>query len=184
MPTAVQVEINIQDFFFEPSSEAVPIDLNTWESWFQRWLEELQPSLPPQMQNSSYELSLRLTNDAEIQHFNAQYCQKDQPTDVLAFAALEAEPLPAAVQADLPLYLGDILISVETAQNQAEHGLKQELAWLAAHALLHLLGWDHPDELSLQKMLQQQESLLQTVGLTSRYHQEALSPLVELNSFP
>jgi probable rRNA maturation factor len=184
MPSAIQVEVNIQDcFFVAASAESAPVDLETWEVWFQQWLEVLQPDLPP---HSAYELSLRLTDDAEIRSFNAQYRQKDQPTDVLAFAALEAESaLPAAIQAELPLYLGDIVISVETAQKQSEqqeHSLKQELAWLAAHALLHLLGWDHPDETSLLDMLHQQEALLQKVGLTSSYYQEISTNPVEANT--
>jgi probable rRNA maturation factor len=62
-----------------------------------------------------------------------------------------------------PLELGDIVISVETAARQApEHGhsLERELLFLASHGLLHLLGWDHPDEASLAAMLAQQEQLL------------------------
>jgi probable rRNA maturation factor len=187
----LQVDVNVEDYFFDASSrdspapsasltnEATtsPIALTTWEAWFRTWLEVLQPDLSS---NQAYELSLRLTDDAEIQQFNTQYRQKDQPTDVLAFAALEADlPLPELVQSE-PLYLGDIVISVETAQAQAQqqgHSLEQELAWLAAHALLHLLGWDHPDEASLLSMLQQQESLLQTIGLTSGYYQVKLSVL-------
>lgn len=186
------VEVNIQDYFFANSSpldqadqalekrkpevnpnrslSAAPIAPETWELWFRRWLEVLEPDFP----GNAYEVSLRLTDDAEIQSFNAQYRQKDQPTDVLAFAALEVDsPLPEEMQSELPLYLGDIVISVETAQVQAAqqgHSLEQELAWLAAHALLHLLGWDHPDESSLHEMLNQQESLLQTIGIRSGYY--------------
>jgi probable rRNA maturation factor len=159
----VQAEVIVQDYFFEADAIA-PIDEATWQSWFQQWLTVLRSSLP----NAVCELSLRLTDDAEIQSFNADYRQKNQPTDVLAFSALEQDyPQPADMQ-DLPLYLGDIVISVETAQRQAEqrqHSLQLELAWLAAHALLHLLGWDHPDDASLQSMLKQQERLLQTAGL-------------------
>jgi len=62
-----------------------------------------------------------------------------------------------------PLELGDIVISVETAARQApEHGndLGRELLFLASHGLLHLLGWDHPDETSLAAMLQRQQALL------------------------
>jgi probable rRNA maturation factor len=110
-----------------------------------------------------------LTDDAEIQALNAQYRHQDKPTDVLAFAALEVDcPQPVKIQSRLPLYLGDIVISVNTAQWQAqqqEHTLRIELAWLASHGLLHLLGWDHPDEESLTRMLNQQLILLQTTGL-------------------
>jgi probable rRNA maturation factor len=58
---------------------------------------------------------------------------------------------------------------VETANRQAKqqgHPLKTELAWLAAHGFLHLLGWDHPDEESLRQMLNKQVDLLQGVGIT------------------
>lgn len=187
----ISVEVGLQDYFFadapfvdRPSQAidqakttradrpAAPISFEMWEDWFQCWLEQLRDYLPA---SQAYELSLRLTDDAEIQAFNAQYRHKNQPTDVLAFAALEVDyPQPEEVGESLPLYLGDIIISVETAQRQAtqfKHSLQQELAWLAAHALLHLLGWDHPDEDSLACMLKQQESLLQTVGLPIDYYQ-------------
>lgn len=174
----VQVEVVVQDYFFANSTDdasnansinSAPVTLEQWETWFCRWLETLQPDLP----SRSYELSLRLTNDAEIQSLNAQYRQKNQPTDVLAFAALEVDA-PQLEDALEPLYLGDIVISVETAQTQAvqqKHSLQQELAWLASHALLHLLGWDHPDEAQLTEMLQQQTFLLQTIGIASGYYQ-------------
>ena len=87
---------------------------------------------------------------------------------MLSFAGLDDAPLPAAVLATIPYHLGDLIISVETAQRQCAvhgHSLKEELAWLAAHGLLHLLGWDHPDEAHLQAMWHQQRSLLASTGL-------------------
>ena len=65
------------------------------------------------------------------------------------------------------LELGDIVISLETAARQApEHGhsLEQELLFLASHGLLHLVGWDHPDDASLAAMLARQERLLAAAG--------------------
>ncbi len=138
-----------------------------WESWFQSWLETLAPDFSP---IQAYELSLRLTNDHEIQALNAQYRHQDKPTDVLAFAALETDyPQADEFQLSQPLYLGDIIISMTTAEKQAHaqhHALETELAWLAAHGLLHLLGWDHPDDDRLTQMLKQQRFLLHTVGLS------------------
>ena len=61
------------------------------------------------------------------------------------------------------LELGDIVISLETAARQAPdhgHSLPAELLFLATHGLLHLLGWDHPDDASLAAMLRKQEELL------------------------
>lgn len=172
----MQIEVMVQDCFSPASRSAAigvpelphPISTSTWEHWFHQWLEVLQPSLPAA---DSYELTLRLTDDHEIGSLNAQYRNKNQPTDVLAFAALEVNSpqLPTEIQFLEPLYLGDLVISVETAYRQAQqhgHSLETELAWLAAHGLLHLLGWDHPDEESLIGMLNQQQILLKIVNLT------------------
>jgi probable rRNA maturation factor len=133
-------------------------------------MSTVQDSLPPA---PTYELTLRLTDDAEIRTLNYQFRQQDRPTDVLAFAALEtALPdyscLGAEGLAAEPLYLGDVIISVTTATRQAKtegHSLTTELVWLAAHGFLHLLGWDHPDEESLQAMWAQQAQLLQQIGV-------------------
>jgi probable rRNA maturation factor len=117
----------------------------------------------------TYEVSLRLTTDAEIAELNQSFRQIDQPTDVLAFAALEQDfPLTPDLLNTEPLYLGDIVISLDTAQGQAAqagHSLVWELAWLAAHGFLHLLGWDHPDEASLAAMMQKQYELLAALDL-------------------
>lgn len=182
----MQVEVSVQDYFSQSieselhsvgREDGLPafaqsttplISTETWINWFSCWIETLKPSVSF---TQAYELSLRLTSDQEIQLFNAQYRQQDRPTDVLAFAALELSyPQPAELDF-LPVYLGDIIISVDTAYRQAEehcNSLERELAWLAAHGLLHLLGWDHPDEASLTRMLHQQNVLLETIGLTPK----------------
>jgi probable rRNA maturation factor len=171
--TPIYVEVCLQDCWQDEALTKVneaatnpdAISSETWSLWFQKWLETLQPTFSS---IATYELSLRLTGDSEIRILNAQYRQQDKPTDVLAFAALETDSPELEELQELPVYLGDIVISVETAQRQAYtqgHSLKIELAWLASHGLLHLLGWDHPDEPSLLQMLSEQQNLLHTVGL-------------------
>lgn len=170
--TVLAGAIALDDEMPEPVSDPryLAVAIATWRDWFQHWINYLKPELS---KNGAYELSLRLTDDAEMQSLNAQFRQQDQPTDVLAFAALEADlPQPEELVEGTPLYLGDLVISVETAERQAQergHELASELAWLAAHGLLHLLGWDHPDEESLTRMLDQQEDLLQIVGVSIKY---------------
>lgn len=138
----------------------------TWETWFYTWIKFLKVDLSP---IHAYELSLQLVNDSDIRRLNAIYRQKDYPTDVLAFAALATQtPQPAELWSAFPVCLGDIVISIETAQRQAQQqkcSLKHELTWLAAHGLLHLLGWDHPDDESLTKMLNKQTQLLYKINL-------------------
>ena len=160
------LELLVQDDVDDwPQGSDRPSD-DQWQQWFQDWLSEMQPDVSP---IGRYEISLRLTTDADIHELNAQYRQVDRPTDVLAFATLD-DPLPglAEMRSQMPVYLGDIVISVETAQRQAtSHSLKDELAILATHGLLHLLGWDHPDDDTLWDMLNQQQVLLATVGITA-----------------
>jgi probable rRNA maturation factor len=161
------IELNLQDLYF--AEQSGPISTTTWQDWVQKWSEDL--ALEVFEAQAGCEMTLRLTEDLEIQELNAQYRQKDQPTDVLAFASLEVDsPYNNNLSIDEPLYLGDVIISVETAKKQAEeqnHSLTYELAWLLCHGFLHLLGWDHPDETSLEEMLAQQEHLLKSIGLSS-----------------
>lgn len=178
----MQVDVSVQDCFHQAnlsegstaerqpadclSSWTADISEEVWQTWFYQWFEVLNPHLPVAQ---AYEVTLRLTGDREVQRLNAQYRHQNRPTDVLAFAALELDyPCPQELRTQLPLYLGDIVISVETAQRQAQqggHSLQYELAWLTAHGLLHLLGWDHPDERSLAGMLSQQTILLQHISI-------------------
>jgi probable rRNA maturation factor len=164
---AILLEFNLEDI--TEFNLEIP-----WSEWFVAWLESLCEDLPLTGEEG-YEVSLRLTDDREIQSFNLEYRSLDQPTDVLAFAALEVETPKTRESFLEPLYLGDIIISVETAKRQATeqgHSLIIELAWLASHGLLHLLGWDHPDQESLSAMLREQANLLTSVGLLGSKSEE------------
>ncbi|MCP9882269.1 rRNA maturation RNase YbeY [Cyanobium sp. Alchichica 3B3-8F6] len=141
-----------------------------WHARLEDWLVQLTAELPSHLQAPAYSLGLSLVGDAEIAALNTDWRNKDGPTDVLAFAAQDDNldgappmPMPAAADGGAPLELGDIVISVDTAARQAaEHGhnLEQELLFLASHGLLHLLGWDHPDDASLAAMLARQDQLV------------------------
>jgi probable rRNA maturation factor len=173
----MQIDVNVEDCYGiaqqsaddsnqSQSAASGEISVETWETWFSVWLENQAEDVAVAR---GYEVSLRLTGDDEMQSLNFQYRQQDRSTDVLAFAALEVDcPQPEEMSSSEPLYLGDIVISIDTAHRQSQqqgHPLKTELAWLAAHGFLHLLGWDHPDEESLTQMLDRQETLLQGIGL-------------------
>ena len=82
--------------------------------------------------------TLALVGDARIQKLNCDFRGHDKPTDVLSFAAARNE--------DDPDYLGDIVVSVDTASRQAKRrgsNLRRELKVLSLHGFLHLLGYDH-----------------------------------------
>ena len=108
------------------------------------------------------EVSILLTDDAEIQVLNHQYRHIDGPTDVLAFAMREG------IGGDLnPQLLGDLVISVPTAQRQSiahGHSLDIELAILSVHGTLHLLGYDHQTPEEAEIMFEKQETLLRLIS--------------------
>lgn len=108
------------------------------------------------------EVSILLTDDAEIQVLNHQYRHIDGPTDVLAFAMREG------IGGDLnPQLLGDLVISVPTAQCQSianGHSLDIELAILSVHGTLHLLGYDHRTPEEAEIMFEKQEFLLRLIN--------------------
>ena len=162
--TTPTVDVTLLGESLATVSAIVPTD--QWPVWLQLWLTQLAPAHSPL---NAYEMSLQFTTDTTITQLNRDYRQQDRATDVLSFAALEDAPLPPEVLATIPVNLGDLIVSVETAQRQCEahgHSLTEELAWLVAHGLLHLLGWDHPTEARLQAMWTLQRSLLAQVGLS------------------
>ncbi|BAQ11411.1 metal-dependent hydrolase [Bacillus sp. OxB-1] len=117
----------------------------------------------------SPEVSITFVTDSEIQKINAEYRGKDVPTDVISFALEEmSEGEVAIVGENLPTVLGDIIISVETAQNQAAeygHEFNRELGFLALHGFLHLLGYDHMTEEEEKVMFGKQKEILDSFGL-------------------
>lgn len=113
---------------------------------------------------TSVEVDLWLCSDGEIRRLNASYRDQDRPTDVLSFPQLQPGERPAP---GLPAVLGDIVISVDTAQKQAEAwqaSLGSEITWLFLHSLLHLLGYDDDTEMGLQTMVDKAAALMPARG--------------------
>lgn len=123
--------------------------------------------------NFDAEISLTFTDNEGIREINCQYRDIDRPTDVLSFPMLEfgEDEEDAEFETENGLVmLGDIVISVERAREQAEelgHSLRRELAFLTAHSMLHLLGYDHVDDPVGEKlMIEKQDRALNALGLT------------------
>lgn len=111
-------------------------------------------------------LALVIAGDEEIRRLNRQFRQVDAPTDVLAFPAAAAAPFVEAP--GQPLYLGDVVISHPRAVAQAVtagHSLRVELALLAVHGTLHLLGHDHATAEEKAAMWAAQEAILESCEL-------------------
>ena len=114
------------------------------------------------------EISVTFVDNAEIQTLNAQYRGKDMPTDVLSFPLGEDGKYDVDRDTGACL-LGDIVISMEKAMEQAElygHPLQREVAFLTVHSMLHLLGYDHEQGgLAAVKMREKEEAVLIQLGL-------------------
>lgn len=116
------------------------------------------------------EVSVTFVNDERIRELNHTYRNMDRPTDVLSFALQEqGEEETQIVGEEVPRTLGDIVISVPKAKEQAEsynHSFLRELGFLAVHGFLHLCGYDHMTEEDERKMFSRQRELLERYGLT------------------
>ncbi len=115
------------------------------------------------------ELSLTFVDNQKIHEINREYRGIDRPTDVISFALEESSgDEMEIIGGDIPRILGDIIISVPKAKEQAEnygHSFMRELGFLAVHGFLHLLGYDHMTEEDEKEMFLRQEEILQTFGL-------------------
>lgn len=116
----------------------------------------------------SAEISVTFVDDEKIRELNQKYRNIDRSTDVLSFPLGENGVYDIDPETGAKL-LGDIVISMEHAVAQAEeygHSLQREVAYLTAHSMLHLLGYDHEDGgLQRIKMREKEESVLTRLGL-------------------
>lgn len=130
---------------------------------------------------SNVEVNLRLTDDNGIHQCNLLYRHMDSPTDVLSFPGFDLhspEEFEDAWKASAKectnpesgnILLGDIMINTSRVKTQAEeygHSKKREFAFLVAHSMLHLLGYDHVTEEEAKQMEKLQESILGSLGIT------------------
>ena len=109
------------------------------------------------------DLTIVMTDDAQLHELNRDYLDIDAPTDVLSFPASETDPETAR------RYLGDILISIPRAAEQARtagHTLEAEAQLLTVHGTLHLLGYDHAEAEEKARMWKAQAEVLERLGLS------------------
>lgn len=119
--------------------------------------------------NEDCEVSLSIVTNDEIHDINKQFRNIDSPTDVLSFPQLTFEEGEEAdVNENGEIVLGDIIISIDRAKEQAEeygHSLKRELAFLSVHSMLHLMGYDHMVPEEEEDMFRRQKEILIEAGI-------------------
>lgn len=121
------------------------------------------------------EISITLVDNEAIREINFEQRGIDNATDVLSFPLLEFDENGNAIDAEFEMdgefvMLGDIVISMERAREQSieyGHSFKREVAFLTAHSMLHLLGYDHVDDPEGERiMCEKQEKVLGGLGIT------------------
>ena len=120
-------------------------------------------------QSAEGDLTIVLTDDTQLHELNREYLGIDAPTDVLSFPASETDPESGR------RYLGDILISIPRAEQQAGktgHALEAEVQLLIVHGTLHLLGYDHAEAEEKARMWKTQAEILESLGLAKMSIQE------------
>jgi probable rRNA maturation factor len=158
------IKVDLQNVLEQDKLNHVLPSTEQIEQWFNRTIEELRLISDAQseqqtegdnsgidthhIQQQAYELTLRIVDSAESQQLNADYRDKNKPTNVLSF------PFEAPEHIDMP-FLGDLVVCAALVEKEAKEQNKLTIdhwAHLCIHGLLHLLGYDHIEESEAQEM--------------------------------
>lgn len=162
-------------FYVENETDAVPaFDVDT--------VIQLVAQETLDMEGCPYEaqVNILLTDNGGIQVYNKEYREIDRPTDVLSFpnidfmspsdfSQVENEPADYFEPDTGELILGDIIVSLDKVREQAlefGHSEKREFAFLIAHSMLHLCGYDHEEKTEAKVMEEKQKRVLDSLGIT------------------
>jgi probable rRNA maturation factor len=120
---------------------------------------------------SDTEVTVLFVDDESIAGYNERFMGREGPTDVLAFPLeeLRAGVAPSPRGSGPPLHLGDVIIAPDKVSRQAaerEVAFEDELSLMVVHGMLHLMGWDHPDDDLAERMEAKEEEILAKVGRT------------------
>ncbi len=162
---------------FSNSQKRLKLNKREWNGKFDKLaaaiIRNLQEDRPPHLKKKWLEkvaergtFNVVFVTNKEIQELNKEWRHKDAPTDVLSFPMDADEPPPGE-----PWELGDVIISVERADEQAEeygHSLERELCFLFVHGALHVLGFDHETKKEEKDMFSRQDAVLDSLGISRK----------------
>ncbi len=135
-------------------------EFDKYEEIYQKLMEKTFKKLNIK---KDYEVDVNLIDNERIHEINREYRHVDRPTDVISFAFLDHVDGEVTIKGDIPTLLGEIFISVDKAEEQANaygHSLLREMSFLFVHGLLHLLGYDHMTKEEETVMFSLQEDIL------------------------
>ncbi|WP_339824178.1 rRNA maturation RNase YbeY [uncultured Parasphingorhabdus sp.] len=126
--------------------------------------------------NFEMELSVKLSDNADVQSLNKAYRGKDKPTNVLSFPQIQPDLLEALANTDDgEALLGDIILAYETCRDEAsakEISFSDHITHLIVHGSLHLLGYDHENEIDAGMMENCEINALATLGIANPYAEQ------------
>ena len=152
----------------------ISADVNVPEGAQEQLRRAIRAALDAEGVDVPCEVDVLVTDDAGIHRINLNMRGVDAPTDVLSFPMFELTPGDKPREGDADpatglVPLGDMCISLERTRAQGEeygHGFQRELAYLAVHSVLHLLGYDHLDEGPMKaQMREREEAVMTRLGL-------------------
>ena len=157
----------------------IDVDDERWLEWYtpDQWHSLLhkivQHVLDELKMQTRVEISILLTNDAEIQALNSEYRGKDKPTNVLSFPNLSEEELRFLHKVQVhPVMLGDLVLAFETLLEEAKNEKKPFLDHfnhLVVHGMLHLLGYDHESDADEECMKEKEVTILKSLNINNPY---------------
>lgn len=124
--------------------------------------------------NKPVSIALSLSNNAEVQKLNREFRAKDKPTNVLSFANIDDEFFEDEFLSEDVVELGDIIMAVETLENEADIkgiSLKNHFAHLLIHGILHLFGYDHIEDDEAEEMEGIEVDILKELGIADPYEE-------------
>lgn len=150
--------LKIMELYIDNRQEKVELDKDIFDI-IEKTIEE---TLLLEGKSLNYEISLTFVDNEEIRELNKKYRNIDRETDVLSFPLEQDESL-----FPVPM-LGDIVISAEKALEQSieyGHSFVREIAYLTAHSMLHLLGYDHMNETEKQTMRKKEKNVMKKLNI-------------------
>lgn len=160
-----QVKANITNYKLDKNVlDKIQLNLHWWNVYTHKILNII---LKPYT-IKSLELNIYLTNNKVIKSINYKYRNKNNSTDVLSFPENQFSPDTFKTERIKHLLLGDIIISIDTLQQQAleyNHSIKREGAFLLTHGILHCLGYDHQNAHDEEIMNNLQKKILLELGI-------------------
>jgi probable rRNA maturation factor len=146
----------------------VEINVTPEEEKALEWIKKALAAAAEAEELPEVEVSVTVVDNETIHQMNKEYRGVDRPTDVLSFPLWEPDEEWVIDEEETAVPLGDLVISLPKAKEQANdygHSLERELGFLAVHGFLHLLGYDHETKEQEKEMFARQEEILGRIGL-------------------